>query len=273
MLIVDNDPAASARDWVEGITHPALHYRHEPRPGVVNARNHAVSVSRGRYLAFIDDDEIACYGWIDALLRHVEKDVTASFGVVVPRYLGPVDRGLEPLLDDLYTRDLRRPVDADISSKWINVGTGNSLFNKQVCFTSPEPFHADLNGTGGEDVWLARSLVERGVKLYWNSLAVVEEQVPADRATPAYVRSRKYRHGQQRIVMERGAGGVIGWLKVGLWMTAGAAQWAGYSARAAALQCAGSPHWQSASIRASGGLGKILWWRLWRETPYALGSS
>ena len=271
LLVVDNDPAASAQPTVEGYGRADIRYVHEPKPGVVQARNRAVRDSAGDYLAFIDDDEVARPGWIDALLRHVEMGVAASFGMVVPRYLGEVAPGLQGLLDDLYTRDLRQAQDADVSDRWIHVGTGNSLFHKTRCFLEAEAFSARLNGTGGEDVWLVRSLVERGLKLHWNPAAIVEEQIPADRSTLAYVSSRKFRHGQQRIIMMRGAGGPMGWAKAAAWMGVGAVQYGLHGGRAAALRALGKPGWRGESVRASGGLGKLLWWKLWDATPYAGG--
>ncbi|NNM77243.1 glycosyltransferase family 2 protein [Sphingomonas sp. ID1715] len=273
LLVVDNDPAASARETVASYGRADVRYAHEPKPGVVQARNRAVGESAGAYLGFIDDDEVARPGWIAALLRHAERGVTASFGMVVPRYLGDLPPGLKPLLDDLYTRDLERPADADISDRWIHVGTGNSLFCKAACFVEAAPFSAELNGTGGEDVWLVRSLVERGLKLHWNPEAVVEEQIPADRSTLAYVSSRKFRHGQQRIIMMRGAGGPKGWAKAAAWMGVGGVQYALHGGRAVALRALGKPGWRSEAVRASGGLGKMLWWKLWEQTPYAGSAS
>jgi len=269
LLIVDNDPAASARALVEGYADARLLYVHESRPGVVQARNRAVADSAGRYLGFIDDDEVARPGWVAALVRHVELGLPASFGAVVPRYLGPVVPGLRALLDDLYTRDLGRPPDADVSDKWIHVGTGNSLFDKQKCFAGPNPFSAHLNGTGGEDVWLVRSLVARGIPIHWNPAAVVEEQIPAERSTFAYVRERKFRQGQQRIVLMREGGGAKGWTKAAFWMGVGAAQLALHGSQALALRARGKPEWRRAAVRASGGLGKLLWWKLWEKRPYS----
>lgn len=269
ILVVDNDPEGGARASVEGRGHPGLRYVNETAPGVVQARNRAVRDSRGRYLGFIDDDEIARPGWIDALLRHAAMGVPASFGMVIPRYLGDVPAGLRAMIDNLYTRDLGRPQDADVSDKWIHVGTGNSLFDKAACFVSADPFSAHLNGTGGEDVWLVRSLVERGIALRWNPAAAVEEQVPAGRSSLAYVSGRRYRQGQQRIVMMRGGGGVKGWAQAALWMGVGAAQFGLHSAQAIALRMIGKPEWQAQIAKASGGLGKVLWWKLWDQNPYA----
>lgn len=272
LLVVDNDPAASARATVEGYGEPRFRYVHEPRPGVVQARNRAVAESAGRYLGFIDDDEIARPGWIAALVRHAELGLPASFGMVVPRYLGQVAPGLQALLDDFYTRDLKRPADADISDKWIHVGTGNSLFDKARCFTGPDPFSARMNGTGGEDVWLVRSLVERGVPIHWNPAAVVEEQIPPERSSLGYVRERKYRHGQQRIVMMLGPGGAKGWAKAAAWMGVGAVQLTLHGGHALALRARGKPDWRGAAVRASGGLGKLVWWKLWDNRPYGGGA-
>jgi hypothetical protein len=271
ILVVDNDPDGSARASIEGRGNTRLRYVNETAPGVVQARNRAVRESAGRYLAFIDDDEIARPGWIDAIKRHAGMGVAASFGIVTPTYKGAVALGIEAMADNLYTRDLKQPQDADISARWIKTGTGNSLFDKAVCFPRPNPFSAHLNGTGGEDVWLMKSLVERGLTLRWNPAAVVEEQVPADRATLAYVSSRRYRQGQQRIVLMRGGGGVSGLAKTALWMSVGAAQFGLHSGQAIALRAIGRPAWRAQIAKASGGLGKVLWWRLWNANPYAGG--
>lgn len=272
ILVVDNDPDGSARASVEGRGHPRLRYVNETEPGVVRARNRAVRDSAGRYLGFIDDDEIARPGWIDALCRHAGMGVAASFGIVSPRYLGEVPAGLRAMIDDLYTRDLGRAQDADISDRWIHVGTGNSLFDKAVCFPNAAPFSSHLNGTGGEDVWLVKSLVERGIAIGWNPAAVVEEQVPADRSSLAYVSSRRYRQGQQRIIMMRGAGGVKGAARAALWMGVGAAQFGLHSLLAIAFRAIGRAEWRAQIAKASGGLGKLSWWRLWNQTPYAGGA-
>lgn len=273
LIVVDNDPAASARDLVVSCGHPAVWYSHEPCPGVVNARNHAVRESRARYLAFIDDDETAWPGWVAAQLRHVEQGVPASFGMVLPRFEEAIPDGLEIQLAALFTRDLQRPADADICDLWTRTGTGNSLFDKQVCFLSDAPFAGQFNVTGGEDVWLIQALVERGIRIFWNPAAVVDEHVPADRATLDYACSRRFRQGQQRTVLMRGNGGAIGWVKTGAWMGAGAAQWTINSARALALRSAGSRRWRGARVNASGGLGKLLWWRLWDDNAYAGGAT
>jgi succinoglycan biosynthesis protein ExoM len=87
------------------------------------------------------------------------------------------------------------------------------------------------------------------------------------------VRQRKFRQGQQRIIMMRGAGGPKGWVQGAVWMGVGAAQYALHGTGAMALRAAGRSDWREQAVRASGGLGKLLWWRPWDQSLYAGGAA
>jgi len=68
ILIVDNDPqrsgAATARSLGE-FPH-LVRWLEEPRRNIAHARNRAVDEASGRWLAFIDDDEVADEHWLAA---------------------------------------------------------------------------------------------------------------------------------------------------------------------------------------------------------------
>src|SRR5690606_35275140 len=72
VLVVDNSGERSAR-WVEdeqvAIPGGPVRYISEPVPGVANARNAGIREARGRWIAFLDDDEEAGPQWIAS---HVE---------------------------------------------------------------------------------------------------------------------------------------------------------------------------------------------------------
>lgn len=73
VLVIDNDPAASARTTVEEFarTLPSglIAYVHEPKPGIAAARNRALTESSSKdLLVFIDDDEIPSERWLAQLL-------------------------------------------------------------------------------------------------------------------------------------------------------------------------------------------------------------
>jgi hypothetical protein len=135
------------------------------------------------------------------------------------------------------------------------------MFRRAVLMQLDPPFDTAFNA-GGEDVWLFRQLVEdQGVALIWCPGAMVRELVPAGRATLDFLRHRRFSDGQLRCMIESGAGGARGALRVAFWMPAGAAQLVIYGLAALGAR----PFSAAASVRfqlaAMGGAGKLLWWR------------
>jgi len=62
LIVCDNSPEASARDRVISFASTVnfpVHFVHEPRTGVANARNSAVAACDAEFIAFLDDDEEA----------------------------------------------------------------------------------------------------------------------------------------------------------------------------------------------------------------------
>lgn len=267
-VVIDNDPEGSAGEAIHGCGDPRLRYVHEPRRGVVNARNRGVTEARGDHLIFIDDDEVPAPRWLAAHARLAAQGAQAAFGKVVPLYREAPLPGLQAFLDDLYTRDLNRPTGTDITTEWAHVGTGNSMFARAV-LPSLAPFDTRFNASGGEDVWLVKMLIAGGARLIWNAEAVVQEQVLPDRASLEYVSARKFRHGQQRVIFVRGRGGLGGNLRAAVWMGAGALQVTGYGAQMLARRALRNPAYRESAARIHAGLGKLLWWRESKDTPYA----
>ena len=83
VLVVDNDPGASARPAVEGSALERVSYAWEPQPGIAAARNRALLEAAGDdVLVFLDDDERPGPGWLQHLLD--VRAATGSAGVVGP---------------------------------------------------------------------------------------------------------------------------------------------------------------------------------------------
>ena len=88
VLVIDNDPEASARPIVErlaGTLRPGLvRYVHEPKPGIAAARNRALrEAASSALLVFIDDDEVPSERWLEQLV-----DLQRSSGAAA--VVGPV---------------------------------------------------------------------------------------------------------------------------------------------------------------------------------------
>ncbi len=74
VLIVDNDPAASATSTVEAaVAGTSLAYRllHQPEVGSAHARNLGISEASGSIVALLDDDVVPATDWLRQIVRPI----------------------------------------------------------------------------------------------------------------------------------------------------------------------------------------------------------
>lgn len=77
VLVVDNGPSERTRSVVEassGTEGPRFRYLAEPEGGTSRARNRGIRESRGRLVAFIDDDCLVAPSWLRALVEEFSAD-------------------------------------------------------------------------------------------------------------------------------------------------------------------------------------------------------
>jgi succinoglycan biosynthesis protein ExoM len=255
VVVVDNDPHGSAADVVERVSQAApwpVLYRHAPSPGVATARNAGLAATTAPLIAFLDDDEAACPGWLAALLealRHTEADVV--FGPILGR-APEASEWLRPYLERFFGRT------GPEATGLINepFGCGNSLMVRQSALAGQAPFNTQADQAGGEDDLLFAQLRRRGGRFGWAADAWVEEFAPAHRATLRYTLSRAFAYGQgpsQTAAAERN------WPAVLRWMLIGAAQAAVWGALSTVSTLVRSPRRADFYDRTARGLGKMFW--------------
>ena len=266
VLVVDNDPEGSAKAVVPQVG-SGFRYLAEPRTGVAHARNTGVGAADGRFVLFLDDDEIPVPEWLDIFLARAKSGDPVCFGPVEAQFASPPPPELESILRPMFSRELPDADGAEISGKRAYLGTGNSMFDREVCFDGL-PFDTSFNG-GGEDVWLLRHLAEdKGLPFRWVAEARVFEQVPDRRCTLAFIKERKYLGGMLRCVVESGAPGPSKWLRLAKWMTIGAAQVVIFGSIGAFQSLIGSDAAPRNISRYSAGMGKLMW----RTHPHIRGA-
>ena len=257
IVVVDNDPAQSARGTVDAAAARSgaarLRYVAEPRPGISHARNAGVHQAAGQYLAFIDDDEEAEPGWLAAFLGTIRRTgADLVVGPVYPRLAEPADAYMR----HTYTRDAGVPTGTRLDD-W--GGIGNSLLDRERCFAgSEQPFDPRLGLSGGEDALFLHQLRRRGGTIVWCAEAAVRETVGDDRLTPRHILRRAFRGAQTLTFIctavtppERG--------RAALWMAKGCIQILMYAPAALALRALQHRRWLPMAVKAVGGLGKVLW--------------
>ncbi len=258
IVVVDNDPDGSAEPVTAAIAMTSavpIRYVAERRPGISHARNTGVAAALGRYLVFLDDDEEPGPGWLAAFLatiRHCGADL-----VVGPVY--PLFPAANPAADAYrhrrYTRDARVPTGTTLA-RW--AGIGNTILDKERCFSGDEPFDPALGLSGGEDTVFLRRLLRTGRTLVWCAEAAVQETVPADRLDARYLLKRAFRGGQSAtficIAVKPSEPARALWL-----MFAGSAQVVVYGSAALTLKLLNRGRWLPLMDKAAAGLGKVLW--------------
>ena len=193
ILVVDNDDTPSARGRVMEFAETSpipVRYVHCPAGNISIARNGALDHGRARYLAFIDDDEVASERWLAALLDCAR---TEAADVV----LGPVQSVYESDAPGWMQR-------LDLHSTWpvwvkgqIRTGyTCNVLIDRASPALAGRRFDLALGQSGGEDTVFFAAAFEDGGRIGYADSALIREDVPPQRATLGWLMRRRFRMGQ-----------------------------------------------------------------------------
>lgn len=189
VLVIDNDPAGSARDTV---TSSPLEprYVHETTPGISAARNRALDECRtSDLLAFLDDDEIPRTGWLSSLVdvwRHHRAAAVAG------RLVSVFEEGTDPWMiasGTFYRR--QRPTGTPLPA----ASTANLLLDLAQVQDLGLRFEGSLGLSGGEDTMFTKQLVQRGGTLLWCNESEVEDTVVPSRLTREWATQRAFSAG------------------------------------------------------------------------------
>ncbi|MEM9122848.1 MAG: glycosyltransferase, partial [Pseudomonadota bacterium] len=182
-MVVDNDPAGSARPIVEGhrlFQGGRLSFDVEPRRGIPFARNRALDAAESRNthaVAFMDDDEWPEAHWLRSLWQVLEEtgvdavagQVAVAYPPGAPAWVHELPR--VPLLNG------RAPGDTSIK----NCSTNNVLISKSIFVERGLRFDERFGLSGGSDTeFFVRSRTE-GARFALAPDALVHEEVPLAR--------------------------------------------------------------------------------------------
>jgi hypothetical protein len=140
----------------------------------------------------IDDDELPIPQWLASLYRcALSLNADAVFGPVEPVYPAACPQWM---VDGRYFERRRFPTGTAIQRG--GTRTGNVLFRRMMISDRKEPFDPAFGLSGGSDSLLFDGLLLEGKRFYWCDEAVVEEDVPEERATWQWLLQRSFRGGQ-----------------------------------------------------------------------------
>lgn len=257
VLVIDNDPAASARQVVEQLagTLPTglVRYVHEPKPGIAAARNRALAeAGPSGLLVFIDDDETPSERWLAQL---VELQHSSGAAAVVGPVISEYEHEPEPWIEaGRFFRRRRLPTGARLDV----AATNNLLLDLHQIRALRLSFDERFGLSGGSDTLFTRQLVQRGGTMLWCDEAVVVDRVPASRLTRGWVLRRALRSGNTatRVSLELRANAAVRLAARGAALASGSLRLLGGTARLAAGIASGSEARKAMGLRtAARGLG------------------
>lgn len=192
--VVDNDALASAHPVIERLrpTFPVpILYAQEAARNIALARNRALSLVDGEFLAFIDDDEVPAEDWLVQLWRTLHLyQADAVLGPVRPYFDVP------PPAWVVRSRICERPSHTTGSTlHWRQTRTGNVLMRFSLVVGDGIRFNPEY-ATGGEDVDFFRRAASVGKTFVWCEEGPVFELVPEARLRRRYYLKRALLQGR-----------------------------------------------------------------------------
>jgi succinoglycan biosynthesis protein ExoM len=193
VVVVDNDATGHAQETVSCLGQELgidITYGIEPVRTIPTARNHAVRLARGNYIAIIDDDEFPTPNWLLNLYNGIQ-----TFGA--DGALGPVFPFFEKKPPSWLIKGgfCERPVHrTGTILQWHETRTGNVLLKKAVFDRYNLSFDPNFK-TGGSDQQFFREAINHGCKFVAVEEAPVYEIVPPERWTKTYYLKRAIING------------------------------------------------------------------------------
>ena len=73
VVIIDNNSQDNTRKFIESLNRENIKYYLEINQGLSHARNKGIQVSKGKFLAFVDDDAVIDKNWVISLMEQIKK--------------------------------------------------------------------------------------------------------------------------------------------------------------------------------------------------------
>jgi len=202
VVVVDNDEQQSGRPVVETYSQSGplpIVYCVEPVKNISLARNRALSVADGEFVAILDDDEFPSRDWLLKMLQTLQfYGVAGVQGPVRAHFDGSPPRWLR-----LGKFHERWELQMGVRINWRRGRTANMLFRRNILQDIEEPFRAEF-GSGGEDQDFLRRLIERSHNFVFCSEGIVYEVIPPARWKRSFLLKQAFDRGRAAFQLRSG---------------------------------------------------------------------
>jgi succinoglycan biosynthesis protein ExoM len=197
VVVVDNDPAGSAREVVEAARGLTVRHVLEPERGIAQVRNRAVlETSASVWIAFLDDDEWPEPTWWRRLVEQAERGADVVIGPSEPVFEQDPPAWIRE--GGFFERE--RFATGAVIPYWLARTSGVLIRRAAFEHLGPHPFDERCALNGGEDVRFFGMLDREGTRIVWVDDAIVKELVPVTRSNAGWLLRRAFRTGNSRSV-------------------------------------------------------------------------
>jgi glycosyltransferase involved in cell wall biosynthesis len=209
-VVVDNNSRDATRATVEAFAaaRPDLTVRYcfEPKQGLSNARNHGISVARGEFIVFTDDDVLPAPDWLATLVQGMrERGCDAAGGYIEP--LWQAER--PPWLTERFHGFLAVRTDPQGPKEVAqeeDMPFGANLAFRRAVFDEIGLFdpHLGRKGNvlaGGEEIDVLMRIVRRGGRIVYFPQSRVKHKVEAFRLSKRYFRRWRFQCSRNEAAM------------------------------------------------------------------------
>lgn len=199
LIVVDNGSSDTTRDVVYSFSrYLPVRYEYEERSGLSNARNRGVSVARGQYICWTDDDALVDPNWLSGYVAAFRDHPEAAVfgGPIFPQLDGPTPAWFArltnrwPISDIVARRDFGdAPQLLDFERNIVPWGVNFAvrMAEQRTRLYDPELGVSPAHRRSSEESQLMFEILSSGATGWWVPSSKVHHIFPAHRQSRRYV--------------------------------------------------------------------------------------
>ena len=201
ILIIDNNSSDNLKEVITSLqstwTHSApLHYVFEPKQGLTFARARAVETAQGKYVGFLDDDNLAHEDWVASAYAFGEthSKVGAYGGKIQAELTTDPPPGWSGVKSFLAVRSLGNQPKS-FNPQQLQLPPGAGLVIRKQAWLESVPQKVVRVSRGGDDYQISLYMHNHGWGIWYNPAMVIDHHIPEWRMSTEYIASQAYLYG------------------------------------------------------------------------------
>ena len=149
IIIIDDGSTDSTKEIIDSFSDLRIKYFYKQNEGVSIARNRGIGCSKGKYIAFLDADDIWLPEKIERQVGKMEKEKSAS--LIYSGFYIIDDNGL---VMDTFNRESSGDIIKDLVLIGNTIGTSSGVLARREVFEDTGGFDPSLSTAADWDMWI-----------------------------------------------------------------------------------------------------------------------